>query len=857
MAVMLGIRARFAPHRSPRFAIALLGLVSTGPSWAQQCDSEVIFSGPIVITTGGTYTGNWQSTDPSVAAVTVLATEPVIILNSRIEGPGPLLRSYSKGLLYPAIDLTVQGSCFVGTNPNIAGTAKGFAFDVYQPVSLLVQFCDFESVRMGVYVDGYRGDYSPNHTIKVLNNRFHNVDGRLSDGNGGYIKAQPGPGGSAVQLNHVLNVPGMEVGWNQVVEEPNQSRVEDTVSLFLSSGTASTPIQVHDNYIRGSYAANAANADGLNLTSQVINTDGDFTTTDPSQATGFIKIHDNQAVSIGFNGIGISNGHDIEVYSNRVVSNGQAADGTNITRPYGSGVIHHNYYQNPPGVFGNNSAHDNLSGYRRRTGNGTWERADYSFTVPPTTTANNASWTPITPDSPTLSDEANELLLWNEKLIANGMTVGSNLVSPTLNGSVQIVSGNNQVGGPKATLPSPLSARVVNQSGNPVAGVNVSFMVATGNATASQHFAVTDANGLASSSLILGTAPAAVQVNVIAAGYTGTNFSLWITQPAAAIAKGGIAGVGGSVPAVQMLSQNALISIYGQGFLPAGVTGRRVLPSEYVNGGLPPVLLGVCVDMGGQRAALLDVYPTQINAQVPAVTGSTVSVRVQTYCGTPAETASAPQTVAVSAASPEFLYFQANGDGTNPVVLVNAVTGALMGPSNILNGALTPAHAGDILTAYGTGFGSLTPALATGQIPTGTASAVGPVSVTIGGVELASTDILYAGAAPGSIIDQLNFQVPAGTSPGNQPIVISIAGVSSPVNAFVAIQSSQSSTAHAGSSQRVTPAWPATRKLAGTLRNRVPTHSADNARYQVGSRHQLQSASGPPSTAAQGCETAW
>jgi uncharacterized protein (TIGR03437 family) len=139
-------------------------------------------------------------------------------------------------------------------------------------------------------------------------------------------------------------------------------------------------------------------------------------------------------------------------------------------------------------------------------------------------------------------------------------------------------------------------------------------------------------------------------------------------------------------------------------------------------------------------------------------------------------------------ASPEFLYFQLNVDGKNPVVLVNASTGALVGPSTILNGILSPARAGDVLTAYATGFGALTPAVATGQIPSYPAPVAGPVSVSIGGIALAATDILYAGAAPEQIIDQLNFRVPAGVTPGNQPIVITILGVSSPPNAFVAIQ---------------------------------------------------------------------
>ena len=205
-----------------------------------------------------------------------------------------------------------------------------------------------------------------------------------------------------------------------------------------------------------------------------------------------------------------------------------------------------------------------------------------------------------------------------------------------------------------------------------------------------------------------------------AAGVSASaTFTLTNVGAGATITAGGIGGVGGSVPPVQTLSQNALISIYGQGFLPPGATGRGVLPSEYVNGGLPAMLLGVCVDVSGQPAAMLDVFPTQINAQVPAVTGASASVRVLTNCGTPAEAVSAPQTVAVSAASPEFLYFQLNADGQDPVVLVNATTGALVGPSNILDGALTPARAGDVLTAYGTGLGALTPGVGDGADPVG------------------------------------------------------------------------------------------------------------------------------------------
>jgi hypothetical protein len=46
------------------------------------------FAGPIVITRGGTYRGNWESTDPATYAVRVTTSEPVLIEKSRIRSSG-------------------------------------------------------------------------------------------------------------------------------------------------------------------------------------------------------------------------------------------------------------------------------------------------------------------------------------------------------------------------------------------------------------------------------------------------------------------------------------------------------------------------------------------------------------------------------------------------------------------------------------------------------------------------------------------------------------------------------------------------------------------------------------------------
>ena len=61
-----------------------------------------------------------------------------------------------------------------------------------------------------------------------------------------------------LQIEKVQNVPGIEIGWNQVINEPGKSRVEDNISIYESSGTSGSPILIHDNYINGAYTISLA-----------------------------------------------------------------------------------------------------------------------------------------------------------------------------------------------------------------------------------------------------------------------------------------------------------------------------------------------------------------------------------------------------------------------------------------------------------------------------------------------------------------------------------------------------------------------------------------------------------------------
>ena len=289
---------------------------------------------------------------------------------------------------------------------------------------MLVEHNEFEAVGYyGVWVQQYLGDGTPGNSIRIRYNRFHNIDSRLSDGKGGYLTTQKkGFYSHAIILSDVPGVPGIEVAWNQIINEPNQSGVEDSINIFDSSGTNASPIQIHDNYIQGGWDSDPTNGDGLAYFGSAITTDGLFQT-DPRLTTGFVKIHDNQAVGFGNLGMSIALGHDVEMYNNRVISSGQLPSGTSSATSYAIGIQHLNWRDNPPSAFFNTSVHDNVSGVRKQR-NGSWERQDYYFGVPATVNSNNASFAPTTASSPTPADEANEFVLWTSKLNAQGIQVG-------------------------------------------------------------------------------------------------------------------------------------------------------------------------------------------------------------------------------------------------------------------------------------------------------------------------------------------------------------------------------------------------------------------------------------------------
>jgi uncharacterized protein (TIGR03437 family) len=98
-------------------------------------------------------------------------------------------------------------------------------------------------------------------------------------------------------------------------------------------------------------------------------------------------------------------------------------------------------------------------------------------------------------------------------------------------------NGDNQSGTTGQTLPNPLSVVVKDQYGQTMSGVTVTFAVTSGSASLSQASATTNANGVASTNVTLGSTPGAVVVRASAGSAPPVTFNLTTTVQLTAITK--------------------------------------------------------------------------------------------------------------------------------------------------------------------------------------------------------------------------------------------------------------------------------------------------------------------------------
>src|SRR5215207_2561669 len=88
----------------------------------EEAEGQTAYGGPKTITAGGTYSGNWQSTDPSVPAVTVATTKPVVIERCSLRSSGNLVEA-----TVAKADVTIRNCTLEQLHPGAAGRLAGYA----------------------------------------------------------------------------------------------------------------------------------------------------------------------------------------------------------------------------------------------------------------------------------------------------------------------------------------------------------------------------------------------------------------------------------------------------------------------------------------------------------------------------------------------------------------------------------------------------------------------------------------------------------------------------------------------------------------------------------------------------------
>jgi uncharacterized protein (TIGR03437 family) len=260
----------------------------------------------------------------------------------------------------------------------------------------------------------------------------------------------------------------------------------------------------------------------------------------------------------------------------------------------------------------------------------------------------------------------------------------------------------------------------------------------------------------------------------------------FLLTPAPGPSINNIVGAGFSTPAVTSISTNGVFTIFGSGFATANA---YLTSSDIVDNQLPTNLGGTCVESGTTKWGLFFVGPGQVNVlagQLPAT--GTAPVTVVTNCGTADEVPTATVNVPVATVAPEFLYFLENSNGQNPVAAIEP-NGAYIGTPGLISGAsFAPAKAGDVVTAFGVGWGPTTSTASPGTVALATATLTSPYSLTLRGVPISSSAITYAGLSPTFAgLYQIDFAVPSGLTAGNQPLVLTIDGVATSATAYLAV----------------------------------------------------------------------
>ena len=366
------------------------------------------YSAPLVITRGGTYSGNWRTTAMGwdSYAVKIQTQEPVIIQNCHLAGPGILINAR-----YALANLTVRNCVFHGYAPTMDNQPRGRAIDLTSFKHAVIENNHFESTGTPVAALEYKGN-GTTETIKVRFNRVRNISGMYRNSKVHEHNNFQNFVAIGAYLNG--NVAGGEIAWNDVINEPGKSSSEDLINFNMAGGQPSSWFKVHNNFLKGSYHPDPYDPDGSAGGVQI---DGPSYTMSSN-----IEVHNNTVLQISNGGIGAASGSNVYMHHNRVISSSKSPTGVEWEGSF-AGLWIFKFY--PEG--GANGYQTNIRIEENVVG---WIKGGYNFPYP-----NRLDWhsnvgggiknNTHLPDAPiTLATEANEYQLYLNKVQAAGIKIG-------------------------------------------------------------------------------------------------------------------------------------------------------------------------------------------------------------------------------------------------------------------------------------------------------------------------------------------------------------------------------------------------------------------------------------------------
>jgi hypothetical protein len=323
-------------------------------------------SAPVTITAGGTYSGSWVSTS-ATPAVTIATSEPVRIVESTVVNlaGGDLIE----------VAFSAQGNVTVDHVFGYGGNGRFLEAENFKSVT--VRNCTIDrtsGIKLAVPAAGA--------SVLITRNKHRNIQ----RGSSNY--------GNFVQFAEVQTAT-VDVSWNEIVNDYNQSEPEDLVSIFKSAH-----IRLHDNYFQGQYSPNNTSSSSQN-----------GITIEHGRGGGPLShenvVWRNQLVDT-LGGIGVFAGDRNRVYDNRVVQDGRLPDGVRLRAGTRGLSIH-------SGIA--NEAYGNVVGFVNRHG----RRGDMWFPAEPSQYVRNTRL----PGKVRRATEMAELRAWNAKLTAHRIRIGA------------------------------------------------------------------------------------------------------------------------------------------------------------------------------------------------------------------------------------------------------------------------------------------------------------------------------------------------------------------------------------------------------------------------------------------------